>query len=80
MLKNCECFKLFVILDAANITMARGERFISELTQVIRIFSEKGLQAENLKKSIQPFFVRFGEYKTNEHFTNKLDQIKDFFV
>ena len=80
MLKNCECFKLFVIFDAANITMARAQRFISELTQLTRIFSEKGLQAESLKNSIQPFFVRFAEYKTNEHFTNMLDQIKDLFV
>ena len=72
-LTKCSSFKLFVFFDSGHLSLARGKRFIQELTIIVRLLDHDTLSdKEMLKKLIKPFFVKFGEFSSNEHFENQL--------
>ena len=68
LLKKCSGFKLFVILDAGQVEMARGSKFVQAVTAILRKLSDKSMDKSELKKFICPYFVKYGEVASKEFF------------
>jgi hypothetical protein len=78
-MNNCSGLKIFMVLNTADLCIARGGSMIESLTGLMRIIPKSLLSNNQLSSIIVPLLVRFDGFQTAEECEAKLEAIRSFY-